>query len=34
MTVEEGVRVFLTGGMGMPDAVRTGDAGQERPGAG
>ena len=34
MTVEEGVRVFLTGGMGMPDAVRTGDGGQERPGAG
>ena len=34
MTVEEGIRVFLTGGMGMPDAVRTGDGGQERPGAG
>jgi len=34
MSVEEGVRVFLTGGMGMPDAVRTGDGGQERPGAG
>jgi uncharacterized membrane protein len=23
ITVEEGLRVFLTGGMGMPDAVRT-----------
>jgi uncharacterized membrane protein len=34
MTVEEGVRVFLTGGMGMPDAVRTGDGSHERPGAG
>lgn len=29
MTVEEGVRVFLTGGMGMPDTVRTGPPGQE-----
>ena len=22
MTVEEGIRVFLTGGMGLPDTVR------------
>jgi uncharacterized membrane protein len=34
MSVEEGVRVFLTGGMGMPDAVRTGGSGHEPPGAG
>jgi uncharacterized membrane protein len=31
MSVEEGVRVFLTGGMGLPSRVRTGPTG---PGAG
>jgi uncharacterized membrane protein len=31
MSVEEGVRVFLTGGMGLPSRVRTSAAG---PGAG
>jgi uncharacterized membrane protein len=34
MSVEEGVRVFLTGGMGMPDDVRIGRHGRELPGAG
>ena len=28
MTVEEGIRVFLTGGMGLPDAMRAGGAGR------
>lgn len=34
MTVEEGIRVFLTGGMGLPDVVRAGNGGQGRPAAG
>jgi uncharacterized membrane protein len=33
MTVEEGIRVFLTGGMGMPDAVRAAMPHHEHPGA-
>jgi uncharacterized membrane protein len=34
MSVEEGIRVFLTGGMGMPDAVRTEPGARPRPEAG
>jgi uncharacterized membrane protein len=34
ISVEEGIRVFLTGGMGMPGAVRTGASGQGLSGAG
>jgi uncharacterized membrane protein len=30
LSVEEGIRVFLTGGMGMPDGLRA-SAGDERP---
>ena len=35
LTVEEGLRVFLTGGMGLPDRVSAGaqPPGQERGGA-
>jgi uncharacterized membrane protein len=34
ISVEEGIRVFLTGGMGMPDRVHTGAGTRERPQAG
>jgi uncharacterized membrane protein len=34
ISVEEGIRVFLTGGMGMPDRVSTGAGTRGRPKAG